>query len=108
MADLPELSDHIYEQYRTYLFKYNKALETLKAQEKIKSENKKLKNENLTLKVQLREIKIEKTAAETKIKMMKEEFEEMMKKNKLDSENTINRTSNWVNSEIAKTRKKKI
>ena len=108
MADLSELSEHIYEEYRTYLFKYNKALEILIAKERIQSENEKLKIENLTLKLQLREIKIEKTAAETKIEMMKEELEEMMKKIKLDSENTINQTSNWVNSEIARTRKRKL
>jgi DNA gyrase/topoisomerase IV subunit B len=124
MADLPELSDHIYEQYRTYLFKYNKALEIIKAQEIIESENEKLKIENLTLKLQLREIKIEKTAADftaqTKMRMMREELEKMMKKTmnrklltsselrKLDSDKTINRTSDWVNSQKARTRKRKL
>jgi hypothetical protein len=124
MADLSELSDHIYEEYRTYLFKYNKALEILIAKERIQSENEKLKIENLTLKLQLREIKIEKTAADftaqTKMRMMREELGKMMKKTmnrkllisselrKLDSDNTINRTSNWVNSQKARTRKRKL
>ena len=124
MADLSELSEHIYEEYLIYLFIYQTALGTLKAQKRIKSENEKLKNENLTLKLQLREIKIEKTAADftaqTKMRMMREELGKMMKKTmnrkllisselrKLDSDKTINRTSDWVNSQKARTRKRKL
>ena len=84
MADLPELSDTIYDEYRTYLFKYHEGLERLKELETIKTENEKLKTDNLTLKRQLREMEMDKKAAhfaaQTESRMLREELRKMMKK----------------------------
>ena len=108
---MADFSDTIYQEYRTHLFKYHKAMEIIKTHEVTKKEIEKLKTYNLTLKNHLKNITMDKKAADLvakqEIRILREELKKMMKKTKnmksfiseSDSDSSNDPPSNLVKTE---------